>query len=172
MGPTVPGKFEARDAHSARSAAMHDLGAPEKLPKGTPRRLQTVYVYAFFTVALLSLIAVGLSRIPAIAGGLADSCRALHLCSPPPLKPLPPLATGWMPSGSTWASASGPLLERYRQENPDYDIQFHEGNEYHQSGPFNANVQYRYEGTFAGTPHWRGVFEIVSSWFTGQSVHQ
>jgi hypothetical protein len=129
---------------------MNDIEGPHELAKGTPRPLRTVYVYAVFAATLLSLVAFGLSKIPAIASGLADSCRALYLCSPPSLKPLPPLATGWLPSGSTWASASGPLLERYRRENPDYDIQFHQGNEYPRSGAFNTNVQYRFEGTLTG----------------------
>jgi hypothetical protein len=151
---------------------MDNFEAPKELPKGTPRPMLTVYVYAFFTAALLAVVAFGLSKIPPITSGLANSCRALHFCSPPPLKPLLPLATGWMPSGSTWASASGPLLEKYRQENPDYDIQFHQGNEYSTSGAFNTNVQYRFEGTFTGTPRWHGIFEIMGSWLAGLFADQ
>jgi hypothetical protein len=143
---------------------MPGFEPPHELAKGTPPRHQTIYAYAFFVAALLAVVSFGLSKIPPITSGLADSCRALYLCSPPPLKPLPPLASEWMQSGSTWASASEPLLDRYRQENPDYDIQFHQGNEYPKSGAFNMNVQYRYEGTFTGTPRWHGLFETIRSW--------
>ncbi len=146
---------------------MSDLDAPRELPRGTPPRFRTAYIYTFFVAAVLSVLAWGLSKIPPIATGLVDSCRALHLCSPPPLKPLDPLATDWLPSGSTWASASSALREKYEQDNPDYDIQFHEGKEYTKSGPLNTNVMYRYEGTFTGTPHWQGLFEIVGAWLTG-----
>jgi hypothetical protein len=151
---------------------MNDFEAPHELAKGTPRRIQTVYVYAFFTAALLGVVAFGLSKIPTMTSGLADSCRALHLCSPPPLKPLLPLATDWLPSGSTWASASGPVLEKYRQENPDYDIQFRQGNEYPKSGAFNTNVQYRFEGTFTGTPRWHGLFDMMGSWLAALFAHR
>src|SRR6266446_10980284 len=75
----------ARDlADSLRCITMNDFESPHELAKGTPRRIQTVYAYAFFTAALLAVVAFGLSQIPPITSGLAASCRALHLCSLPP----------------------------------------------------------------------------------------
>lgn len=146
---------------------MTAFDAPDHLPKGTPKPIGKIYLSAFVVAAFLAVAAFGLSKIPPVMSGLVDSCRALQLCSPPPLKPLAPLATGWLPSGSTWASASQSLLDKHRQENPDYDIEFHPGREYSKSGLFNSNVEYRFEGTFSGTPHWRGLFDIVDSWLVG-----
>jgi hypothetical protein len=80
---------------------MNDSNGPRELAKGTPRRIRTIYAYVFFVAAILSVLAFGLSKVPPLVSAVADSCRALYLCSPPPLKPLSPLATGWLPPGST-----------------------------------------------------------------------
>lgn len=123
-------------------------------------RFKMAYAYAFLFVAFLSVIALGFARIPPLKNSALDACRALHLCSPPPLKPMLPLASGWLPGGSTFASAAAPQLKQYAAENPDYKICLHEGNYYHRSGLFNSNVQYRFEGTFDGDPLWYGLFDV------------
>jgi hypothetical protein len=143
---------------------MSRLEGPHQLAEGTPARVRRVYTWAFAVAAFLGVLGYGLSNVPTVVNGLSGSCQALHLCAPPPLKPLPPLATGWLPSGSTFASASATKLAEYRSTNPDYDIQFHEGNYYHRSGPFNSNVEYRFEGTFTGSPKWTSLFEPIGKW--------
>src|SRR5947209_5646796 len=65
--------------------------------------------------------------------------------------PLPPLAT-LLGGGPTWDSAVAPTLEKYRQENPDYEIVFHPGHEYGSCDdqPIKVNCKYRFEGHSAG----------------------
>ncbi|WP_159005710.1 hypothetical protein [Bradyrhizobium sp. S69] len=139
---------------------MTDIEAPRELAPSTPKRFKTAYAYAFLFVAFLSVLAVGLARIPQVANAGADSCRALRLCSPSPLKPMQPLATGWLAGGSTFTSAAAPQMKQYQAENPDYKVCLHPGRQFDRSGAFHSNVQYRFEGTFEADPNWVGLFDF------------
>jgi hypothetical protein len=142
---------------------MTDIEAPYELATETPGRFKIAYAYAFLFVAFLSVVAVGLSRIPPLADSVLAIGRKLHVIGPIPLKPMQPLATGWLPGGSTFASASAPQLKQYAAENPDYKVCLHEGHEYSRSGGwFHSNVQYRFEGTFDADPKWYGLFDFGS----------
>jgi hypothetical protein len=135
--------------------------APKELPSETPSSARKGYAWLFLIVACLVLITLGLQKLQLLPGSVVDTCRAYHLCGPPALKPLPPLATGWLPSGSTWESASQATLQKYRSENPDYDIAFHQGAEYNScdSKVIKTDCEYRFEGTFSGTAKWHGLLE-------------
>jgi hypothetical protein len=137
------------------------LDAPKDLPSETPGSGRTLYAWLFLAVACLALLSIGLEKAQLIPTGVIGTCNAFHLCGPPPLKPLAPLATPWLPSGSTWESASRPMLEKYQQENPDYEITFHPGREYGSCDGqiIKVNCQYRFEGTFSGKPKWHGLLE-------------
>jgi hypothetical protein len=135
--------------------------ASKDLPPETPGPGRKVYAWLFLAVACLFLLSIGLEKAQLIPTGVIGTCRAFHLCGPPPLRPLAPLATPMQSSGSTWESASRPTLENYRRENPDYDISFHHGQEYDSCDQqvIKVNCQYRYEGTFSGEPKWHGLLE-------------
>jgi hypothetical protein len=137
--------------------------APKDLPPETPSFGRKSYALLFLIVALVFLLAIGLENAQLIPASVMNTCRAFQLCGPSPLKPLPPLATGWLPSGSTWESASRPTLEKYQQENPDYDISFHQGQEHGSCDgkTIKMDCQYRFEGSFTGTPKWRGLLETI-----------
>lgn len=112
-------------------------------------------------VALLFLLVLGLEKAQQLPASAYGVCRAFRLCGPAPLKPIPNLSTGWLPSGSTWDSASRSALEKARQDNPDYDITFIPGQEHGSCDgrAIKIDCQYRYEGRFAGTPKWRGLID-------------
>lgn len=135
--------------------------ASKELPPDTPGPGRKFYAWLFLLVGCLILVSIGLQRAQLIPSGVIGTCRAFHLCGPPPLRPLSPLATPMLPSGSTWESASQPTLEKYRQENPDYDISFQPGREYGSCDNqiIKVNCQYRYEGTFNGKARWQGLLE-------------
>jgi hypothetical protein len=134
--------------------------APKELPPETPGLGRKFYAWLFLVVACLVLLSIGLEKAQLIPTGVTGTCRAFGLCGPPPLKPLPPLATPMLPS-STWESASQSTLEKYRQENPDYEITFHPGHEYGSCDDqiIKVDCKYRYEGTFTGKPKWHGLLE-------------
>jgi hypothetical protein len=135
--------------------------APKDLPPETPVLGRKFYAWLFLAVACLVLLSIGLEKAQLIPTGVIGTCRAFHLCGPPPLKPLAPLATAMLPSGSTWESASRPTVEKYQQENPDYEITFHPGQEHGScdGATIKVNCEYRYEGTFSGAPKWHGLLE-------------
>jgi hypothetical protein len=139
---------------------MTDIDAPHELIAGTPKRIKTVYAYAFLSVAFLSVAAVGFSRIPVLTDSVLAIGRQLHVIGPPPLKPMQPLATGWLSGGSTFTSAAAPQMKQYQAENPDYKVCLHPGRQYDRSGMFHSNVQYRFEGTFDADPNWYGLFDF------------
>jgi hypothetical protein len=135
--------------------------APKGLPPETPRSGRIFYAWLFLAVACLFLLSAGLEKAQLLPTSVDNTCRAFHLCGPPQLKPLAPLATPMLPSGSTWESASRPTIEKYQQENPDYEITFHPGQEYSScdGAVIKVNCRYRYEGTFSAEPKWHGFLE-------------
>jgi len=139
---------------------MTDIEAPHELIAGTSKRIKTLYAYAFLFVAFLSVVALGFSRIPPLTDSVLIIGRQLHVIGPVPLKPMQPLATGWLPGGSTFTSAAAPLMKQYQAENPDYKVCLHPGRQYDRSGPVHSNVQYRFEGTFVAEPNWYGLFDF------------
>jgi hypothetical protein len=135
--------------------------APKDLPPETPKLGRILYAWLFFAVACLFLVSIGLEKAQLIPGGVIGTCRAFHLCGPPPLKPLAPLAVPMQPPGSSFRSASRTTLEKYQQENPDYEITFHPGGEYGSCDGqmIKVDCQYHYDGTFSGMPKWHGLLE-------------
>jgi hypothetical protein len=127
------------------------------MPEGSPRSLRRIYIFLGCFGALMTVATVGLNAIPPLKNGLTAGGRAVHLFSPRPVNDVGPLSTGWQPSGSTWASASQDYIRRAKAANPDYEVTFHPGREYTDSGPFNTNVRYRYEGSVTYEPHWEGI---------------
>lgn len=134
------------------------------IPPEPPQRgsRPTAYSLALVVAGLLGVAILILSRIPPLVSVLVDSCRATRLCGPPPLKPLNPISTGFSKQ-SDWNVQSNPYLLKYQSENPDYDIKCIQTGEDHRSGAFNSNVENRYRGVCTGTPHWRGLFDIVGT---------
>jgi hypothetical protein len=142
-----------------------DAQPPHELAAGTSPRIDKLYARLFAVAAILAVLAYGLAQIPPVVDGATLACRSLRLCSPPPIKPMSDLNSGWYGSGATWGAASTPPLEKYRDENPDYDITFHQGREYQQWGNsfLHTDPQYRFEGSFTGTPKWIGLFDIIGA---------
>jgi hypothetical protein len=76
------------------------------LPKGTPRPIRAFYIALACGAAFVLVAALGLNAVPQAKEGLTNTLRALHVMSPPPVNDVGLLSTAWLPSGSTWASAS------------------------------------------------------------------
>jgi hypothetical protein len=135
---------------------MNEKSTPE-LPRGTPPVVKRAYVAVACVAAFLSVVAVGLSEVAPVKEGMYSSLRALHVLSPPPVNDQGCLATGWLPSGSTWESASRGYIQKAQAANPDYVVNFHQGREFTRSDLFKTNVQYRYEGCVTYAPRWQGL---------------
>lgn len=144
---------------------MVDL--PRELPPGTPSGMKRTYVVAFFVAALLDVAAYAIKQIPPISSGMYDICRQTHVCAPPPLKDLPPLASGFE-KGNTVDHASKAQFDKYSGENPGWEICLKNTRSLESHGPFNSNYEYRMEGTFYGVPQWRGLFALLGDFFAGR----
>ena len=130
----------------------------DDLPKGSPHYVKILYVAIGSAAALAAVVTVGLNAIPPFKEAALNGGRALHIVSPQPVKDIGPLATGWLPSGSTWASASQAYIDRAKAANPDYIVTFHQDREYETDDPpFHRNARYRYEGSVTYEPRWKGI---------------
>jgi hypothetical protein len=129
---------------------------PDHMPPGSPKRLRRFGAAVLGVAAILGAVSYSLDQIPAIHTNAAATCRALHICGPVPPRDIQPFQSGWLGSGSTFASAVGSTLTAYRTANPDWNIEFVEGREYSRKD-FWGSPSYRYEGTFHVTPKWRGL---------------
>jgi len=137
--------------------------APKELPPETPKTFRRVYAVLFFAVASLVLLSIGIEKAQSLPDAIVGICRSIRVCGPPPLKPMPPLRTPMLPSGSNAQEAARPTLERYQRENPDYEITFTPDPARERNSCKDALIKidckYGYEGTFSGKPKWRGLIE-------------
>jgi hypothetical protein len=128
---------------------------PEGVPPETPKPLRRVAATVIAVAAILGATSYGAGQIPAIHDSVVAGCRSVHACGPIAPRDIQPFQSGWLPSGSTFASAVQPTLTAYRTANPDWDIEFVPGREYARKD-FWGSPSYRYEGSFKVTPKWRG----------------
>jgi hypothetical protein len=128
---------------------------PDRIPPEAPKSLRRAGATIIAVAAILGATSYGLAQIPTIHDNVATSCRSLHVCGPVPPRDIQAFQSGWLPSGSTFASAVKPTLAAYRTANPDWDIEFVQGAEYSRKD-FMGTPSYRYEGTFRVTPKWNG----------------
>lgn len=126
---------------------------PGGMPKGTPPWLRKTGIAVLALSTILVGTGVGVRQIPA----MHESCMQMQICSAGEPPQLAPLNTGWMDGGATWDGAAGPTLQKYRTENPNWNIDYVKGREYSDKD-WLGHVKYRFEMTFTATPKWTGVF--------------
>jgi len=144
---------------------MNDI--PDKIPPEAPEVLKRIFAITFSIAAIIGALAYAMDKIKPVGNGLYDFCRYTHVCAPAPLNALQPLASDYQ-KGNTVARASAAQFDRYTKENPDWHICLKDTRSLEKHGPFRTNFEYRMEGAFYGVPKWRGLFEKIGDWFSGQ----
>jgi hypothetical protein len=127
------------------------------VPPETPSTHRRTGGIVIGIAAILGAVGYGFSQIPPTHDKALAAGRSLHLCSPEPPSDIQPFQSGWLGSGSTFASAVKDTLSGYRAKYPDWNIDFVEGREYSRKD-FWGQPGYRYEGSFRVTPKWQGSF--------------
>ena len=113
-------------------------------------------------IALVAIVVAGIAGVAVFSDNLnkiADNghklCQYAHLCAadPPPALPLPTLAgydSPAMAGGHSQPEQCGPLLEKYKAENPQFNITVKSGEDSNKD--FWGHVTYHYHCHYVATP--------------------
>ena len=130
-------------------ASLNDMG------RATPPREPSKRGW-LTTVAIISTGAAGLaaflSNVDKIGAEAHKACQFAGVCAAT-LKPTPALAghdSDWMGGGHNQGEQCNPLLEKYRAENPDFNITLKSWEESNKD--FVGHTTYRYHCRYAATP--------------------
>jgi hypothetical protein len=88
------------------------------VPPETPSTLRRTGGIVIGIAAILGAVGYGFSQIPPTHDKALAAGRSLHFCSPEPPSDIQPFQSGWLGSGSTFASAVKDTLSGYRANIP------------------------------------------------------